>query len=297
MRERLLLIDGHNLLFRMFYGMPDNFYSPEGVKYNALYGFVCAIDKVLRMVQPNRVFVSFDSPDCGDRRELDEDYKANRPDYSEMAPEECPFTQLPAIYAALTRMNIPYAEIHGCEADDVIASYAMQCAEDFDIIIMSTDRDYWQLVSEQVSILNYHGFDSTLVTPPTVRQKYGVEPSQFADWKCLVGDKSDNIVGVPGVGPKNAAALLAKFGSLTALMERTEEIERPAIRRAVGEARERLLLNRRLILLDGNAPLPCPTDELRLNYIRPRETMSFCMDCLDDAMRMMAVASAAKEEP
>ncbi len=297
MRERLLLIDGHNLLFRMFYGMPDNFYSPEGVKYNALYGFVCAIDKVLRMVQPTHVFVSFDSPDCGDRRELDEAYKANRPDYSEMAPEECPFTQLPAIYAALTHMNVPFAEIHGCEADDVIASYAMQCAADYDIVIMSTDRDYWQLVSEQVSILNYHGFDSTLVTPPTVRQKYGVEPSQFADWKCLVGDKSDNIVGVPGVGPKNAAALLAKFGSLEFLMEHIDEIERPAIRRAVGEARERLLLNRRLILLDGNAPLPCPTDELRLNYIRPRETMSFCMDCLDDAMRTMAAVSIAKEEP
>lgn len=297
MRERLLLIDGHNLLFRMFYGMPDNFYSPEGVKYNALYGFVCAIDKVLRMVQPTHVFVSFDSPDCGDRRELDEAYKANRPDYSEMAPEECPFTQLPAIYAALTRMNIPFAEIHGCEADDVLASYAMQCAADYDIVIMSTDRDYWQLVSERVSILNYHGFDSTLVTPPTVRQKYGVEPAQFADWKCLVGDKSDNIVGVPGVGPKNAAALLAKFGSLAYLMEHIEEIERPAIRRAVGEARERLLLNRRLILLDGNAPLPCPTDELRLNYIRPRETMSLCMDCLDDAMRMMAAAAITKEEP
>lgn len=297
MRGRLLLIDGHNLLFRMFYGMPDNFYSPEGVKYNALYGFVSAIDKVLRMVQPSHVFVSFDSPDCGDRRELDEAYKANRPDYSEMAPEECPFTQLPAIYAALTRMNIPFAEIHGCEADDVIASYAMQCAADYDIVIMSTDRDYWQLVSEQVSILNYHGFDSTLVTPPTVRQKYGVEPAQFADWKCLVGDKSDNIVGVPGVGPKNAAALLAKFGSLTALMERTGEIERPAIRRAVEEARERLLLNRRLILLDGNAPLPHPADTLRLNYIRPRETMSFCMDCLDDAMRMLAAAAITKEEP
>ena len=297
MRGRLLLIDGHNLLFRMFYGMPDNFYSPEGVKYNALYGFVCAIDKVLRMVQPTHAFVTFDSPDCGDRRELDEAYKANRPDYSEMTPEECPFTQLPAIYAALTRMNVPYAEIHGCEADDVIASYAMQCADNYDIMIMSTDRDYWQLVTEEVSILNYRGYDSTLVTPPVVRQKYGVEPGQFADWKCLVGDKSDNILGVPGVGPKNAAALLAKFGTLDALMERTEEIERPAIRRAVEEARERLLLNRRLIRLDGNAPLPHPADDLRLSYIRPRDTVDLCMDCLDDAMRAMAAAAITKEGP
>ncbi len=284
MRERLLLVDGHNLLFRMFYGMPDNFYSPDGNKYNALYGFVCALDRVLGMIQPSRVFVSFDSPDCGDRRELDADYKANRPDYSEMSPDECPFTQLPAIYDALRHMNIPFAEIHGCEADDVLASYAVQYAGDFDVVILSTDKDYWQLVSERVSILNYHGYDSTLVTPPTVRQKYGVEPGQFADWKCLVGDKSDNIVGVPGVGPKNAAALLAKFGSLDAILEHTDEIERPAMRKNVAAAKERLMLNRRLILLDGNAPLPMEMEELRLNYARPRDNLRLCMDCVDAPM-------------
>ena len=286
MRERLLLIDGHNLLFRMFYGMPDNFYTPDGVKYNALYGFVCAIDKVLRMIQPTHVFVSFDSPDCGDRRELDADYKANRPDYSEMAPDECPFTQLPAIYAALDRMNVPYAEIHGCEADDVLASYAVSCADSYDVVIMSTDRDYWQLVSEHVSILNYHGFDSTLVTPHTVRQKYGVDPGQFADWKCLVGDKSDNIVGVPGVGPKTAASLLEKFGNLETLMEHAGEIERPSVRRAVAEAGERLMLNRKLILLDGNAPLPRPAEELRLDYTRHGDTVNFCIDCLCCAVQI-----------
>lgn len=295
MGGRLLLIDGHNLLFRMFYGMPDNFYTADGLKYNALYGFVCAMEKVMRMVQPTHVFVSFDSPDCGDRRELDEAYKANRPDYSEMTPEECPFTQLPAIYAALGRMNIPYAEIHGCEADDVIASYAVKYAGEYDVMIMSTDRDYWQLVSEKVSILNYHGYDSTLVTPQTVRQKYGVEPAQFADWKCLVGDKSDNIVGVPGVGPKNAAALLGTFGSLEYLMEHTDGIPRPAIRRAVEEAKERLLLNRKLILLDGNAPLPLPAEELRHDFTRIGDTVRFCMDCLADAVQNMLLS--VKEEP
>ncbi len=284
MRERLLLVDGHNLLFRMFYGMPDNFYSPDGHKYNALYGFVSALDRVLGMIQPTRVFVSFDSPDCGDRRELDADYKANRPDYSEMSPDECPFTQLPAIYAALERMNIPFAEIHGCEADDVLASYAVKYGGEYDVVILSTDRDYWQLVSERVSILNYHGYDSTLVTPATVREKYGVEPEQFADWKCLVGDKSDNIVGVPGVGPKNAAALIAKFGSLDEILRRADEIERPAMRKNVAAAQERLMLNRKLILLDGNAPLPMDAEDLRLKYVRPRDNLRLCMDCIDGVL-------------
>ncbi len=287
MRERLLLVDGHNLLFRMFYGMPDNFYSSNGIKYNALYGFVSAIGKVYRMIEPTHMFVAFDSADCGERRELDAEYKANRPDYSEMSPEECPFTQLPAIYEALGRMKVPYAEIHGCEADDVIASYAMQYSDEWDVVIMSTDRDYWQLVSKSVSILNYHGLDSTLVTPQTVRHKYGVEPSQFADWKCLVGDKSDNITGVAGVGPKNAAALLEKFGSLNELMEHTEEIERPAIRRAVMEARERLLLNLKLIKLDGSAPLPYGKEHLQLDFVKPRgDVMKFCMECLYETMKM-----------
>lgn len=296
MQRRLLLIDGHNLLFRMFYGMPDNFYSAEGLKYNALYGFVCATERVVRMVCPTHMLVTFDSPDCGNRRELDADYKANRPDYSEMSPDECPFTQLPAIYTALERMNVPFAEIHGCEADDVIASYALTCAGEYDVIIMSTDRDYWQLVSENVSILNYSGANSTLVTPPDVFRKYGVTPERFADWKCLVGDKSDNIVGVTGVGAKTAAALIEKFGSLDSLMERTDEIERPALRRNIAEARERLLLNRQLILLKENAPLPHPADELVLHYDRPDDILDFCTDCLSETVRNMIFTTREETE-
>lgn len=287
MRRRLLLIDGHNLLFRMFYGMPDNFYSAEGLKYNALYGFVCATERVVNMVRPTHMFVSFDSADCGERRQLDADYKANRPDYSEMSPEECPFTQLPAIYTALERMNVPFAEIHGCEADDVIASYAITCADEYDVVIMSTDRDYWQLISDRVSVLNYSGAASRLVTPNDVYQKYGVTPDRFADWKCLVGDKSDNIIGVPGVGAKTAAALLERFGSLDNLMERIDEVERPAIRRNIAENGERLLLNRRLILLDGNAPLPHPAEELVLHFDRPDDNLDFCMECLSETVRNM----------
>lgn len=280
MRERLLLVDGHNLLFRMFYGMPDNFRTQGGIKYNALYGFVSAVNKIYGMIAPTHMLVVFDSTDCGDRRTLDTDYKANRPDYSEMAPDDCPFTQLPSIYKALELLNIPYSEIHGCEADDVIASYALACRNDFDVVIMSTDRDYWQLVSSTVSILDYHGVNSTLVTPHTVRRKYGVEPSQFADWKCLVGDKSDNIVGVAGVGPKNAAALLAQFGTLECLIEHAEEIEKPSIRRAVTDAVERLTLNYKLIKLSETSELPHEISALRLDYRRPIDINRTCIDSI-----------------
>ena len=120
MKERLLLIDGHNLLFRMFYGMPDEFYTGGGVKFNAVYGFTSAMAKVVDMIHPTHIFTAFDSPECGDRRQLDGAYKANRPVFSDAEPNECPFTQLPAIYEMLVIMGVPYAEIHGCEADDVL---------------------------------------------------------------------------------------------------------------------------------------------------------------------------------
>lgn len=280
--NRLLLVDGHNLLFRMFYGMPDNFYTPMGRKYNAVYGFASAMKKVLSLLQPTHALVVFDSPDCGDRRQLDADYKANRPDFSDAAPKDCPFTQLPAIYALLDDMLIPHREIHGCEADDVIASYAMKCAGDYHVVIFSTDRDYWQLISENVSVLDYHGMNSTLITPPVVEKKFGVKPEQFADFKCLIGDKADNIVGVPGVGPKRAAELLNRFGTLENLLGHTEEIERAAVRNALTESKDRLELNNRLIRLCGDAALPLDPEYLSFRCRMPHNMMIAAMEFADE---------------
>ncbi len=279
--EKLLLVDGHNLLFRMFYGMPDNFYTPAGQKYNAVFGFASAMKRVLEWIRPTHALVVFDSEDCGDRRALDGDYKANRPDFSEADPNDCPFTQLPAIYALLDRMGIAHREIHGCEADDVIASYAVNCQKDYHVIIFSTDRDYWQLVGERVSILNYHGADSTLVTPATVERKFGVRPEQFADFKCLVGDHSDNVAGVPGVGPKRAAEMLGEYGSLENLLLHIGDIKRPALRKALEESTERLALNKRLICLSGEAPLPVAPDALSCHPTVPRNLMLFAMEIAD----------------
>lgn len=279
--DKLLLVDGHNLLFRMFYGMPDNFYTPAGRRYNAVFGFGSAMKRVLEWIRPTHVLVVFDSEDCGDRRAMDADYKANRPDFSEAEPNDCPFAQLPAIYAMLDRMQIPHREIHGCEADDVIASYAIRCREDYHVVIFSTDRDYWQLVGERVSILNYRGADSTLVTPVTVEQKFGVRPDQFADFKCLVGDTSDNVAGVPGVGPKRAAELLGEYGTTENLLLHMDEIKRPALRKALEESTERIALNKRLICLSGDAPLPLSPEALTCSPSVPRNMMLFAMELTD----------------
>ena len=192
--ERLFLVDGHNLLFRMFYGMPP-ISAGDGTYMHAVVGCMGALLRSIGMLSPTRMLVLFDSPDNGDRRSLCADYKANRPDYSAMAPEDCPFTQLPLLYRTLSHSGIPYAEIHGCEADDAIAAYARQTPDDWDVVICSTDRDYFQLIDDRVSVFLYKGYDSSLVTPESVFARYGVSPDKFADFKCLVGDHSDNITG------------------------------------------------------------------------------------------------------
>ncbi len=276
--DTLLLADGHNLLFRMFYGMPDHFRTREGVRYNAVYGFLNAMAAVMDELEPTHALVLFDTEDCGERRSLSADYKANRPDWSEVPPDELPFTQLPAIRLALDECGIPHADARGCEADDLIASYALSVGDGCRVMILSTDRDYWQLIGERVSVVRYqNGFCDT-ATPDTVMEKFGVRPDQFADWKCLVGDASDNIAGAPGVGPKTAAALLAQFGSLDSLMERLEEVPRPRIREALRDCRERMELNRRLIRLEGSSPLPRPMAELACAPLFPRNLMALARE-------------------
>lgn len=279
----LLLVDGHNLLFRMFYGMPDHFRTPGGVRYNAVYGFANALASALSELRPTHALVLFDTEDCGDRRSLDADYKANRPDWSEVPEDEIPFAQLPAIRRMLDVVGIPYAEARGCEADDLIASYALSAPEGWHAMILSTDRDYWQLVGERVSVVRYQGGVCDLVTPGAVERKFGVRPDQFADWKCLVGDSSDNIAGVPGVGPKTAAALLAQFGSVDELLSRLDEIPKPKIRDALEQSRERLALNRKLILLTGGSPLPVPPEELISAPRFPRNLLTLARESAEEA--------------
>ena len=283
--NRLLLVDGHNLLFRMFYGMPDNYRTSSGVPCHAVVGFGRAVANAIADLSPTRMLVLFDTEECGDRRSLDTDYKANRPDYSALAPEECPFTQLPAIYALLEEMTIPYVRVRGCEADDCIAAYALSPDPNEEVLILSTDRDYWQLVSPRVSAVVYQGGGCTLVDEAAVLSKLGVTPRQVADFKCLVGDASDNIAGVPGVGPKTAARLLAAHGTLEGIAAHVDEL-RPAIREAFLASGERLKLNRRLILLDGSAPLPLPREALTLRARRFRNLTAMALSAAERTVGM-----------
>lgn len=278
----IILIDGHNLLFRMFYGMTEPVIGTDGKSVHAALGFIGAVCNIINQLHPTHMVVLFDSQDCGERRQLDPEYKANRPDYSAMSEEECPFTQLPYIYRALDTMGIAYSEVHGWEADDVIASYALTYTGEPDMMlgIVSTDKDYYQLISENVWIVQYSGRGIQYVNPDVIMSKYSIPPTLFADFKCLIGDKSDNIPGAAGIGPKYAAELLNQFGSLDGIIENRSQIARASHRKSIEEAKDRLLHNRELILLKNDAPLPFETlDEIAT----PRQRWYSASKILDDA--------------
>ncbi len=264
--DKLLLVDGSNLLFQMFYGMPARIVGKSGKLIHGTLGFVGALLKILKMTSPTHVAVLFDGECENERKTLDEDYKANRPDYSQMTEEETPFSQLPDIYAALDFLGISHAETTVCETDDVIAAYTLRYRGEMEVVISSFDSDFFQLIDDNVTLLRYRGDKTCLCDKAYVKEKFGVEASRYADWKSLVGDTADNIKGVPMVGPKTAAGLLAQFGSLKNLLANADAIEREKLRDAIENARERLETNQALIKLNGNAELPFALDELTFTY-------------------------------
>lgn len=261
--DKLLVVDGSNLLFQMFYGMPSRIFNKDGKPIHGTLGFVGALLKLLRTVAPTHAVVVFDGETHNERVDIDPDYKANRPDYSTMAEEETPFSQLPDIYAALKLLGIPYAETTVCETDDVIASYAFAYGKDRQIYISSFDSDFFQLVNENVRILRYRGENTAVCDEAYLKNKLGISPKLYADYKALTGDNADNIKGAKGVGPKTAAALINEFGNLRSVLDNAERIKKPSVKNAVCEAKERLEHNLRLIKLNDGAPLPFPLAELR----------------------------------
>lgn len=198
--DRLVLVDGSNLLFQMFYGMPARIVNGQGRAIQGTLGFVGALLKIVRMTQPTHVAVLFDGEYTSSRGALDADYKANRPDYTQMPEEDTPFSQLPDIYAALDHLGIPRRETTVCEADDWIAGYAKEYGTAMEVVIVSQDSDYFQLISERVRVLRYRGDKTCICDQTYIREKLGIEPGQYAAFKALTGDAADNIRGVAGIG-------------------------------------------------------------------------------------------------
>lgn len=264
--NRLLMIDGNNLLFQMFFGMPARIVNADGKAIQGTLGFVGALLKIIRKVEPTHTLVVFDGEHENHRRTLNPDYKANRIDYSTVSSDKNPFSQLPDVYAALDYLAIRHMETTDCEADDIIAAYALSLRQNAEIIITSLDRDFFQLITDTVSVLRYRGKKTVVCTPEYIINRFGIAPNQYADFKSLTGDTADNIKGAEKVGVKTAASLLNEFGTLENILANAEHIKKPSIKESVAKNSERLRINYKMIKLENIAPLPFRMQELKYCY-------------------------------
>ncbi|MFD3483570.1 DNA polymerase I [Streptomyces sp. NPDC058665] len=223
-RPRLLLMDGHSLAYRAFFALPaENFTTSSGQPTNAFYGFASMLANTLRDEAPTHFAVAFDVSRKTWRSAEFPEYKANR----SKTPDEFK-GQVELIGELLDAMNAHRFAIEGFEADDVIATLATQAEEaGFEVLIVTGDRDSFQLISEHTTVLypTKGVSELTRFTPEKVQEKYGLTPAQYPDFAALRGDPSDNLPGIPGVGEKTAAKWINQFGSFAELVERAEEVK------------------------------------------------------------------------
>jgi DNA polymerase I len=261
-RPRLFLIDGSSYIYRAFFALPPTVNS-AGFPTNAIYGFINFMLKLLKRHQPEYLAVVLDAGRETFRHEMFADYKSNR--------REAPATlipQLPYIRRALDALNVLMIELKGYEADDLIGTLcAMLCDEDCDLIVVSSDKDLMQLVTDKIEL--FDNMKERWIGMREVITKFGVEPSRVAEVLGLMGDAVDNIPGVKGVGEKTAVALMQHFQDLDHLYNNLEQLQQTRLRgvarlrKALQNGREMAFLSRELATIKKNVPIQIHLEQLR----------------------------------
>ena len=247
--SRLLIIDGHAYAYRAFHAIRE-LRSPSGRPTNAIYGFLKMLEKMRATVEPTHQLVVWDGGLSSERMTALPEYKAQRPAMPADLAE-----QLDEITAWLGAVGIASFCEDGIEADDYIAFACRKAlAEGAEVVIASSDKDFMQLVSPGVGLLNPNDKSETIWGAEQVRVKTGVEPGQIVDWLALIGDAVDNIPGVPGVGPKTATDLLNQFGSVAGLYARLAEVKSERIRTVLAASAEAVKRNVVLVRLKDDLP-------------------------------------------
>jgi DNA polymerase-1 len=270
---RLLIVDGHAYAYRAFYAIRE-LHSPAGRPTNAVYGFVKMLAKMRATIEPTHLIVVWDGGLSRKRTDALPEYKAQR---AEMPEDLTP--QLDEIVGYLKASNVASFRREGVEADDYIACLARRAVETgMAVVIASSDKDFMQLVSPRVGLLNPNDKSEAVWTDEQVRVKAGVEPSQIVDWLSLMGDNVDNIPGVPGVGPKTAMDLLKQFGSVEKLYGRLDEVKSEKLRAALRDSAGIVRRNCELVRLHDDlqcefspenlAEKPADTNRLRELFSR-----------------------------
>lgn len=259
--RRLLLIDGNNLFHRAYHALPP-LNSKDGENSNAVYGFTNMLLKAVSEVKPEFVACAFDTAAPTFRHVEFEKYKAQRP-----APPPDLYPQLPKVKKVLDAFGVKYFEKAGYEADDLLASiatYAHRENEDLNVVILSGDRDVLQLVDGYIKV-QMPGWNLSMTTfygAEDVKEKFGITPAQMVDYKSLIGDVSDNVPGVAGVGPKTAASLLNNYETLENMFEHIGEIPE-TLKLKLQTGKDLALAAKKLVELDRTVDLGFKIDDLK----------------------------------
>jgi len=262
LKKKIILIDGNSLVYRAFFALPTTLATSKGQVTNAVYGFTSMLIKLLKDEKPDVVIVAFDRAAPTFRHEQFEDYKAHRA----AMPDEL-ISQFPLVKEVLRALNIPIYELDGFEADDILATLASRAeAEDDDVLVVTGDRDAFQLVDDHIKIMTTRKGISDIVVydRDKVRERYGVTPEQVPDYLALKGDVSDNIPGVPGIGEKTAAKLIQQLGSVEEILGNLDKVENKRWRTMLEENAAEAELSKRLAVLERDVPIDVDFDECRL---------------------------------
>ncbi|HZQ12181.1 MAG TPA: DNA polymerase I [Pseudolabrys sp.] len=271
--DHLFLVDGSSYIFRAYHALPPLTRKSDGLQVNAVLGFCNMLWKLLAEMKPDEkpthLAVIFDKSEHTFRNDFYPDYKAHRPD----APDDLK-PQFPLIREAVRAFEIPCLEQQGYEADDLIATYTrLACEAKATTTIVSSDKDLMQLVGN--GVIMYDTMKDRRIGRAEVIEKFGVPPEKVIEAQALIGDSTDNVPGVPGIGPKTAAELIGKYGDLETLLKHAGEIKQDKRRQNLIDNAELARISKRLVTLDSQVPLEVPVDQLAVHQPDYKHLIAF----------------------
>jgi DNA polymerase-1 len=281
-----LLVDGFNMAFRAFYGMPE-LTRADGFPTGALHGWVKTMWRLQDQEKPHAMVVFFDLGGSQDRLALHPEYKAQRKETPEALEK-----QIPVIKELTRAMGLVGVELDGVESDDLLAAQARSLAKaGHDVLIVSADKDFAQCVDERIKILlppptANPKIGWRVLDPAGVGEKFGVPPAQIAEYLALIGDTSDNIPGISGVGPKTAVKWFQEFQSLEGIIAHAAELKPERFRETVAREADKLRLNLKLTTLPSESPLPS---------VQPGEPQAGALFALLEKLEMKSSLAEAKQ--
>ena len=286
--KSLYIIDGSSYIFRAYFGIRQFLSTSKGFPTNALYGFINMLQKVVKDEKPDYLCVAFDSKEKTFRHDIYPDYKANRD-----APPEDLAKQFPYFEPLVDAFNISSIRIPGYEADDIIGTLALKGSKaGFRVVIVSGDKDMMQLVSPKVQMLDT--MKNKRIGIDEVKEKFGVPPEKVIEVMGLMGDSSDHIPGVKGVGPKTATELIQKYGSIKELYKCIDEIEKKKLKEKLVQDKELALLSRKLVTIDTAMKLECSLDDLKVRPSKNEDLRKLFSEF--EFSSMLAVLESGSEE-